>query len=710
MKLKHYFLLLFAALTCCYANAQVWSKEKANQWYGGQPWLVGCNFIPGTAINQLEMWQAETFDSVTIDRELGWAADMGFNTARVFLHDLAYQADPTGFKERMSTFLRIADKHGVKPLFVFFDDCWNENPKIGLQPKPVPGVHNSGWMQSPGKGIVLDSHNKTEWGRLEKYVKDILTTFKDDPRILLWDLYNEPGNSNNKTRSLPFLKSIFSWARQVNPSQPLSAGIWSSNKELNSFQLSNADVITFHNYSDSAGLAKQIQQLKTNGRPVICTEWMARTRNSIAKTNLPVFKRERVGCINWGFVSGKTQTIYPWGSKPSNEPPKVWFHDLLYPNGKPYNIEEINTFKHYIFNATVNTTLKPADFDKTIDGKKVSLFFLKNKNGLNAAITNYGGKVVSLMVPDRYGNMADIVLGYPNIDGYLHAREPYFGALIGRYGNRIAKGKFSLNGQDYTLATNNGLNHLHGGKKGFNAVVWDALQPDSQTLVLTYLSADGEEGYPGNLQVKVTYKLTNQNELSITYEATTDKATVINLTHHSFFNLNGEGNGTINDHVLQINADRYTPVDEGLIPTGELAAVNGTPFDFRKPITIKQNLEAANNQLKYGKGYDHNFVLNKNEANAAGLTLAARISEPLSGRTMEVWTNEPGLQFYGGNFLNGKDIGKASKPYLFRSAFCLETQHFPDSPNKTNFPSTTLQPGEIYHSVCVYKFLIEAGQ
>jgi len=709
MKTNRYLLLLLTLGAWCYANAQVWSKEKATQWYAAQPWQAGCNFIPSTAINQLEMWQAETFDSVTIDRELGWAADMGFNTARVFLHDLAYQADPAGFKGRINTFLRIADKHGIKPLFVFFDDCWNEHPKTGPQPKPVPGVHNSGWVQSPGKQIVQDSKQKTEWPRLQKYVTDILTTFKEDQRILMWDLYNEPGNSHNGTKTLPLLKAVFSWARAVNPLQPLTAGIWSSNKALNSFQLANDDVITFHNYSDSAGLAKQIQQLKAGGRPVICTEWMARTRNSIAGTNLPVFKAAGVGCINWGFVAGKTQTIYPWGSKPGNEPPKVWFHDLLYANGQPYNIEEVNLFRNYIFNARVNTALKPADFDKTIDGKKVALFLLKNKHGLTAAITNYGGKVVSLTVPDKHGNMADVVLGYANIDGYLHTCEPYFGALIGRYGNRIGGGRFTLNGEQYNLATNNGANHLHGGKKGFNAVVWDAVQPDSQTLILSYTSVDGEEGYPGNLQVKVTYTLNDRNELGITYDATTDKATVVNLTHHSFFNLNGEGNGTINDHVLQINADRYTPVDAGLIPTGELAQVEGTPFDFRKPTTIKKDIEADNDQLKYGHGYDHNFVLNKTPANAQGLTLAAKIDEPISGRVMEVWTNEPGLQFYGGNFLNGKEKGKAGKPYIFRSAFCLETQHFPDSPNKPNFPGTVLQPGQVYHSVCVYKFITGNG-
>lgn len=346
--------------------------------------------------------------------------------------------------------------------------------------------------------------------------------------------------------------------------------------------------------------------------------------------------------------------------------------------------------------------LNPSDFEKTVGGMITQLFFLENKNGLETAITNYGGRVVTLVVPDRNGNMADIVSGFSSIDDYLKAKDLYFGATIGRYGNRIAEGKFSINNETFQLATNNGKNHLHGGIKGFNAVVWDAKQLDDKTLELSYFSKEGEEGYPGNLNAKVIYTLTDENELRIEYEAITDKTTVINLTHHSFFNLNGEGNGTINDHLLMINAGHYTPVDEGLIPTGEIAPVEGTPFDFRTAKPIKCDLNVASMQLEYGKGYDHNFVLNKSEAGS--LSLAATVSEPLSGRVMEVWTTEPGLQFYGGNFLKGLDPGKSGKPYGYRSAFCLETQHFPDSPNKPQFPNTVLNPNERYRSVGVYKF------
>lgn len=345
----------------------------------------------------------------------------------------------------------------------------------------------------------------------------------------------------------------------------------------------------------------------------------------------------------------------------------------------------------------------PKLFEKVIDKKQTSLYVLKNKHGVLSEITNYGGKVVSLWVPDRHGNFDDIVLGHPNIDDYLNSKEKYFGALIGRYGNRIANGKFSLDGQEFNLAKNNGDNHLHGGNKGFESVVWDATQIDQQTLELKYVSKDMEEGYPGNLTVTVIYQLTDNNELKIEYWATTDAPTVINLTHHSFFNLKGAGNGTINDHLLLINSAYYTPVDNGLIPTGEIASVEDTPFDFQKLIAIGERVDAENQQLIYGLGYDHNFVLNQS---LEALNYAAKVIEPVSGRTMEVYTNEPGLQFYGGNFLDGSVVGKENKAYKFRTAFCLETQHFPDSPNNPNFPSTRLNPKEEYYSICIYKFSV----
>lgn len=337
------------------------------------------------------------------------------------------------------------------------------------------------------------------------------------------------------------------------------------------------------------------------------------------------------------------------------------------------------------------------------DGKTVALYTLRNANGLVTQITNYGGKVVNLWTPDKSGDFADIVIGYETSAEYLKTTEIYYGTIIGRYGNRIANGQFTLNDSVYTLATNNMPNHLHGGIKGFNNVVWDAKKLDDQTLELTYLSVDGEEGYPGNLNVKVVYKLTDENELKVEYWATTDKPTPVNLTQHSFFNLKGAGNGDVNDHVMQIMADSFTPVDSTLIPTGEIATVDGTPFDFRTPTAIGARINEDHIQLKYGNGYDHNWVLNKAET---GLTHAAKVLEPTSGRTLEVYTNEPGIQFYGGNFMTGKDTGKG-KIFAYRGAFCLETQHFPDSPNKPQFPSTILNPGLEYYSVCVYKFGVE---
>ena len=347
--------------------------------------------------------------------------------------------------------------------------------------------------------------------------------------------------------------------------------------------------------------------------------------------------------------------------------------------------------------------LDTAAFSQEVDGKQVGLYFLKNKNGIEMAVTNYGAKVVALAVPDKNGSFEDIVLGFDNLEDYLNASEKYFGAAIGRYGNRIANGKFTLNGKEYTLATNNGPNHLHGGDKGFESVVWDVTQPDSQRLEFHYLSKDGEEGYPGNLDVKMIYELSDDNEFKISYEAETDDTTVINLTHHSFFNLHGAGNGTVNDHVLMINAGQYTPVDSTLIPTGEIATVSGTPMDFQQATEIGSRVEADFEQLKFGKGYDHNYVLSRGEGTDS-LMLAASVLEPQSGRYMEVYTTEPGIQFYGGNFLDGSITGKGGKSYDFRTAFCLETQHFPDSPNQENFPSVVLNPGETYTHTCIYKF------
>ena len=341
-------------------------------------------------------------------------------------------------------------------------------------------------------------------------------------------------------------------------------------------------------------------------------------------------------------------------------------------------------------------------FQKEIDGKKVDLYILKASTGMVVKITNQGGKIVQLLVPDKDNHLGDVVLGYETVDQYVTGRAS-FGAIIGRYANRIAKGRFTLNGREYQLPVNNGPNHLHGGK-GTHFLVFEARQLDARTLQLTYNFKDGEEGYPGNTSLKVVYAVTDDQELRITYEAVTDRPTVVNFTNHAFFNLAGEGRGDILDHELIINADRFTPIDATSIPTGELRAVKGTPMDFTRPARIGARINDSDEQLKFGTGYDHNYVLNKT---AGELSFAARLSDPVSGRIMEVYTTEPGMQLYTGNFLTGKapnDVGKGGKPYPVRSAVCLETQHFPDSPNKASFPTTVLNPGQWFTSTTVYKF------
>jgi len=340
-------------------------------------------------------------------------------------------------------------------------------------------------------------------------------------------------------------------------------------------------------------------------------------------------------------------------------------------------------------------------FNSKVDGKETKLFVLKNANGAEAAITNYGGRIVSLMVKNDKGELVDVVLGHDSLAGYHTEKESFYGALVGRYANRIAKGKFTLDNKEYNLQVNDGKNTLHGGVDGFYAKVWDAKQVNDHSLELTYLAKDGEAGYPGNLNVKVVYDLTADNELKISYHATTDKPTVLNLTNHAYFNLNGAGDSTITDHLLTIHATEYTPVDATLIPTGKLEKVSGTPFDFTKPTLIGARINEDHEQLKKGGGYDHNFVL----SNTKELRLAATLHSPKTGIYMDVLTQEPGVQFYSGNFLTGeKADGKGGQTYGYRSALCLETQHFPDSPNQKNFPSTVLRPGQDYNSVTVYKF------
>ncbi len=365
----------------------------------------------------------------------------------------------------------------------------------------------------------------------------------------------------------------------------------------------------------------------------------------------------------------------------------------------PFRLFTILTLTAFAMSAA---TVQKSDFGKTADGTSVALYTLTNAKGMEAKIITWGGTVVSLKTPDRKGAMSDIVLGYDNLAGYAKGGA-FFGALVGRYANRLAKGQFPIDGKTYTVPKNNGENALHGGIRGFDKRVWTAKELPGGALELTYVSKDGEEGYPGTLTATVTYTLTDDNRLRIHYAAVTDKPTVVNLTNHSYFNLKGDGD--ILGHLVTLNADRYTPVDAGLIPTGELRPVEGTPFDFRKARTPGERIGQADEQLKLGKGYDHNWVLNRVGAAAGTLSLAAKVEENgVSGRVMEIYTDQPGVQFYTGNFLDGTEKGKGGKVYNLHAGFCFETQHFPDSPNHPAFPSTLLKPGEKYDTTTEFRF------
>ncbi len=341
-----------------------------------------------------------------------------------------------------------------------------------------------------------------------------------------------------------------------------------------------------------------------------------------------------------------------------------------------------------------------SNFEKTVDGKQTKLYILKNSKGVQLALTNYGGRMVSLMVPDKDGKMVDVIAGPGSVENFEEAKGNYYGALIGRYGNRIGNAKFTLEGKEYKLPANNGPNTLHGGKEGFDVKVWDVKPIDDHTLELSYTSADGEQGFPGTLKTTVTYKLTEENAVEISYNATTDKATVVNLTSHTYYNLNGNGAGSILKHKLQLDADQFTPVDSTLIPTGKLASVQNTPFDFRKSTEIGARINEGDEQLKFGKGYDHNFVLNKHTLQ----TPIATLQGDKTGIVMEVFTEEPGIQFYSGNFMKGDFKFKGDIKDDLRTALALETQHYPDSPNKPSFPSTELKPGQTYKTTTIYKF------
>ncbi len=338
MKLSSLTLILL--LTVSALAEPRWTADQANQWYARQAWPVGCNFVPSSAINELEMWQQDTFDPAIIDRELGYAESLGMNTVRVFLHNLPWEEDQQAFLARIQRYLEMADKHHIKTTFVLFDSCWNDNPQSGHQPPPKPGVHNSGWVRSPGTARLFDSRT---WGPLQDYVQGVVSRFRDDPRVLAWDLYNEPSNSGYKDAVMPLLRATFEWAQKVNPSQPLTSGVWDNHTMSNDFMLENSDVVSFHNYEPAAKLEGQILALQKRGRPLLCTEYMARTRQSTFQNCLPVFKKYRVAAYNWGLVSGKSNTIFEWDKPiPETPEPRVWFHDIFRRDGSPFDATEVD--------------------------------------------------------------------------------------------------------------------------------------------------------------------------------------------------------------------------------------------------------------------------------------------------------------------------------------------------------------------------------
>ncbi|MCJ8321617.1 MAG: galactose-1-epimerase [Colwellia sp.] len=711
-------------------KTKLWTTEQANNWYAQQPFLVGGNYVPVSAINQLEMWQEDTFDPKRIDFELEKAAQIGLNTMRVYLHDLAWKQDPMGFFKRVDKFLEISAKHEIKIMFVIFDGVWNPYPKAGKQPEPVPHVHNSGWVQSPGREILEDPKKQDE---LKAYVQQVISRYKNDTRVLIWDLFNEPDNASvgnfggdsdvpempaeqKKATALALLKKTFVWAREIGPSQPLTVGVWGNPTwieapdAIETFSLENSDVISFHSYSDPEATIEMVEGLKKYNRPLICTEYMARGNKSTFEGILPIFHKNKVAAYHWGLFNGKSQTIYPWSSwkKKFTAEPELWHHDVFRKDGTPFDSKETELIKELtsasnkaITGGVDAPSVKQESFGTLGNGTPISIYKLKNINGLEAHITNYGGILVSLLVPDNKGKFDDIVLGYDDLSSFV-ADSSFQGPLIGRFGNRIAKGSFTINDTKYQLANNNDTNHLHGGVKGFGKHVWQAesfTTAKSSGVVLSRLSHDGEEGYPGNLMIKAVYELSNDNQLSLTFTATTDAATPVNLTQHAYYNLSG--GGSILNHKLTIPASRYTPVDETSIPLGKNVLVSNTPFDFTKSKTIGKDIDTPNQQITYGKGYDHNWVLDKPYGQ---LGLAVRVEEASSGRVMEIYTTEPGLQFYSGNFLDGSIKGKNGRTYQHRTAIVLEPQHFPDSPNQQAFPSTILQPGETYRNEIIYKF------
>ncbi|MCI2081760.1 MAG: galactose mutarotase [Bacteroidales bacterium] len=687
-----------------------WTVAKAAKWKAETGWKSGCDYIPANAINQIEMWSDSTFDPETVDKELGWAQDLGFTTMRVFLSSVVWENEPEAFKGHIGDFLTIAGRHGISPMFVFFDDCWDPHSAYGRQREPKVGVHNSGWVQDPSEEVRADSTKM--FAEMGKYVKDILATFKNDKRIYCWDLYNEPGNSGHGMTTFPLLRHTVEWAREVNPSQPVTVGLWTEDlPALNRFLVENSDVISYHNYSNPGNHRHEIDYLSMFGRPMICTEYMARKFDSKFTNILPMLHAYDVSAINWGFVSGKTNTIYAWGDPhPKGEEPNPWFHDIYRQDHTPFDTNEVSIIRRVNSELTV---FPERDFEMDIKDsakgtEKTEIFVLRNFRGMTAQFTSYGARLVSLWVPAKDGVFRDVVWGFPNIKGYLDAKDIYSGPIVGRYGNRIGKSEFSIDGTEYHVVANEGENHLHGGgKKGFGCRVWKGeyctAANGQRGVRFSYVSPAGECGYPGTLTVSVTYSLDYDDELCIDYEATTDAPTILNPTLHAYFNLCGTTDSRIDNHTFTVASDYYTVTTPDLIPTGEIASVEGTKMDFRNPTRLGSRI------------YDDNFVLRKPKGSVVADTTAswgfsstpeyaATVYEPSTGIEMKVYTDQPGLQFYSGDSMNCTDIGKRGEKHLTRTGFAFETQNFPDAPNHDNFPSAVLRPGETYTQHTRYLF------
>lgn len=696
--------------------AERWTEEKANAWYEAQPWPVGCVFMPSYAGTPIELWGKEYFKPDVVDYELGLAEELGFNCIRLFLNDLVWQDDPDGFMDRLEQTVALADKHGLRILMTFFTNGGTfKNAFLGPQPQPQPGIHNSTWMPSPGIDIV---NNPEKWPIIERYEKTVLTRYKDDPRILAWCLYNEPENKAAEFKTLPFLREVYKWAREVNPSQPITSPVWQipgsggTNLPIVSFICDNSDIVSFHCYADYTVCSRFVNYMRQFNRPILCSEWMARTKGSDYFSILPLFKKYKIGSFSYGLVNGKQQCHYPWnavvnGKKvPFTEDPPVWFHDLFRPDGTPWNEVEAQFIKS-MTRGTKKLEVRTQGYGTLATGEKAHRYLLTNTAGSSLVLSDYGARIVKICMPDRSGAVDDVIVGPDDLKTFEEAKpERFLGCVIGRYGNRINHASFTLDGKKYQLEANENLGgepvQCHGASQGFDRFLWEGkvLQEDGRVGVRFHrLSPDGESGFPGNCNCYVTYWLTEDNVVKVEYEATTDKPTVINLSNHSFFNLKGRKGGYIMDHLFKVEADECIQNNAQMCPD-LILPVEGTPFDFREPHRVDYRIDMPNEHLRIMHGMSACWVVRDWDGT---LRLAADLYEPVCGRGVQTWTTEPAILTYTARAFNGTMQGKYGPVDKF-GGMLLETIHFADSPNQDRFPSTVLRPGEKYYSTTEWRF------